>query len=429
LKNHRIIFCLALAFSLIAGIKAYPQKEGDRIIAVVGNDIILESDLQYQVQMYARQNQMTSISSVIAQQIFQQMLTDKIIVAKAEQDSITVKDEEVNRELDYRIKSLIDQVGSEKRIEEVYGMPLVKIRLTLREDLEKKIKADKLKRKKFANAPKVSDKEVQDFFRSLKDSLPPASEEYELFHIYINRKLTDAEKQIAREKSLKILDSIKAGVDFGELAKRNSDDKGSAVNGGDLGFAKKGVYVKEFEEALLSLNINDLTEPVETEFGYHIIRLTEKKGDQYRAQHILVSFPMLESSDLETISYLNKLRDSITAGTLSFEDAAKKYSQDKESALKGGYIGFTPVEKFDSTYTEELKKLEIGVVSKPLRIGNDKNYGYELVKLKSKVPAHALTLETDYDKIKKYATVYRENKLYEEWINELKKTVFVDVKF
>ena len=252
--NIKILKIIILSVFFFTAFNIYAQKEGDRIIAVVGNEIILESDLQYQMQMYARQNNLTSMNPAIAQQLFQQMITDKIILAKALQDSIEVKDEEVNRELDYRLKSLIQQVGSEQRIQEVYGMPLVKIRLTLKEDLVKKMMGDKLKRKKFSNPVKVSDKEVRDFYNSYKDSLPPASEEFELYHIYMSRKLTEAEKQLSKEKAIQISDSIKAGVDFSELAKRNSDDKGSAVNGGDLGLAKKGVFVKEFEEALYSLN-------------------------------------------------------------------------------------------------------------------------------------------------------------------------------
>lgn len=273
----KIYKILILPLFFLAAFNVYAQKEGDRIIAVVGNDIILESDLQYQMQMYARQNNLTSMSPVIAQQIFQQMITDKIILAKAEQDSIEVKDEEVNRELEYRLKSLIQQVGSEERIQEIYGMPLVKIRLTLKEDLIKKMMSDKLRRKKFTSQTKVTDKEVRDFYNDYKDSLPPAPEEFELYHIFKSRKLTEQEKQLSKETALKILDSIKAGIDFSELAKRNSDDKGSAVNGGDLGFAKKGIFVKEFEEALYGLDLNEVSEVVETEFGYHIIKLTEER--------------------------------------------------------------------------------------------------------------------------------------------------------
>lgn len=427
--NKNLLKIILLPLFFLAAYSLYAQKEGDRIIAVVGNDIILESDLQYQMQMYARQNNLTSMSPVLAQQLFQQMLTDKIILAKAEQDSIVVKDEEVNRELDYRLKTLIQQVGSEDRIQEIYGMPLVKIRLTLKEDLIKKMMGDKLKRKKFTNQVKVTDKEVRDFYNDFKDSLPPASEEFEIYHIYKSRKLTDEERQLSKQTALKILDSIKSGVDFSELAKRNSDDKGSAINGGDLGFAKKGIFVKEFEEALYSLDINEVSDVIETEFGYHIIKLTEKKGDQLRSQHILVAYKKLESSDFETIALLNSIRDSINLSKLSFDEAANRYSEDKETNSKGGYIGFVPIEKLDSSYVEQVRALNIGELSKPIKVGDDINYGYEIIKVTAKNEPHKLTLETDFEKIKKYATVLKENKQYEEWIEELKKSIYVDIKF
>lgn len=423
-----IISLLPLIIFAAAGV-SFGQNEGDRILAIVGNDIILESDLQYQLQLYARQNQMTSISPQIAQQIFQQLLTEKIILAKAEQDSIVVKDEEVNKELDYRIKSIVDQVGTEDRVQEIYGMPLVKIKLMLKDDLIKKLKTDKLRRRKFGNPVKVTDKEVREFYQEYKDSIPPVSEEFELSHIYLTRNLTPEEKQAAKDKALKILDSVKSGVDFSDLAKRNSDDKGSAVNGGDLGFAKKGVFVKEFEEALFTLNIGEVSNVVETEYGYHIIKLNEKKGEQYRGQHILVAFQKTEASDFETINKLKAIKDSIVSGKYTFEEAAKKFSQDPESAVKGGYLGFIAVEKLDSAYIEALNKLSTGGISDPVRSGTDKNYGYELVMLKGKNEPHKVSLDTDFERIRKFAQVYKENKAFDEWVEELKKSVYVDVKF
>ena len=428
--NRIRIKILFLSFFILAasGI-ILAQNEGDRILAIVGNEVILESDLQYQIQLYARQNQLTSINPVIVQQIFQQLLTEKIILAKAEQDSIIVRDEEVNKELDYRIKSIVEQVGTEDRIQEIYGMPLVKIKLMLKDDLIKKLKSDKLRRKKFGTPVKVSDKEVRDFYAMYKDSIPDAKEEFELAHIFNSRNLTLAEKQMAKDKALLILDSIKAGVDFSELAKRNSDDKGSAVNGGDLGFARKGVFVKEFEEALFTLNIGDVSNIVETEFGYHIIKLLEKKGEQYRGQHILISFQKLEASDFECIGFLNAVRDSITKGKYTFEEAAKKFSQDPETAPKGGYLGFISVDKLDSAYIDVLKDLNIGEISKPVKSGMDKNYGYEIILLKSKTQPHKVTLETDFDRIRKFAQVYKENKAFDSWVEELKKNIYVDVKF
>lgn len=427
MKQKLFSYLLISVLILISSV-TYAQKEGDRILAVVGYDIILESDFQYQVQLYARQNQLTQISPAIAQQIFQQMLTDKIIYAKAEQDSITVKEDEIGKELEYRIKNMVDQVGSEKKVEEIYGMSIGKIKILLKEDLVKKMKSDKLKRKKFANGIRINDKEVTDFYNKYVDSLPPASEEYELAHIYVQRKITDAEKELAKEKALKILDSLKNGADFSEIAKRNSDDIQSAINGGDLGYSKKGVFVKEFEEALYSLNIGEISDIVQTEYGYHIIKLNEKKGDLVKSQHILVAYPKLESSDLETISFLKDIKQKIEEHKITFEDAAKQYSQDVSSNQKGGYLGLVQIARLDSITLDALKDLDSGAISNPLKTSDDRNYGFEIIKVFKKVPAHKLTLENDFDKIKQVALMFKENTEMEKWIEEIKKDVYVDVK-
>ena len=404
------------------------QKEGDRIIAVVGNDIILESDLQYQVQMYMRQNQMTEITDAMVQQIFQSMVNERIITAKADQDSIIIKPEEINKELDYRIKSLLEQLGSEDKIEQAYGMTMGKIRILLKEDLEKKMKSDRLKRKKFPNGIKATDKEVRDFFEQYRDSLPEASTEYELSHIYVVRTVTDDEKKLAFEKAKIILDSIKNGANFEELAKRNSDDVQSAKQGGDLGFARKGMFVKEFEEVLFNLNPGEISDVVETEYGYHIIKATDKRADQIRSSHILVMYPKLESNDFGTISKLKGIKSDIEAGKITFEDAAKKYSQEKETSDKGGYLGFVPIEKLDSNVVAELKLLSPGQISDPIRVGDSRNYGYELMKIISIRPSHKLSLDTDYDRIKRYAEFFKENSEMDKWMQEIRRTIFIDIK-
>lgn len=427
-NNLKFISLLFLSILIITS-KTYSQKEGDRILAIVGYDIILESDLQYQIQLYARQNQLTQVNPVIAQQIFQQMLTEKIIYARAEQDSITIKEDEVGKELDYRIKNMVNQMGSEKRLEEVYGMSIGKIKLTLKDDLIKKMKSDRLKAKKFHGGVRVTDKEVENFYAKYKDSIPQVSEEYELAHIYMQRKVSEAEKKAAREKAAIILDSIKNGVDFSELAKRNSDDTQSGLNGGDLGYSKKGVFVKEFEEALYTLNVGEVSDLVETEYGYHIIKLNDKKGDQLKSQHILVAFPKFESSDMETITFLKDLKSKIESNTISFEEAAKQYSQDVSTNLKGGYMGFIMIERLDSLTLEAVKVLDTGKISIPLKTSDDRNYGYEIIKVLKKVPTHTATMENDYDRIKKLATMFKENTEMEKWIEELKKSVYVDVKY
>lgn len=418
----------AVLLIIFSGSYAFSQKEGDRVIAVIGNDIITESDFQYQVQLYARQNRLTEINPFIAQQIFQSMLTNKIILAKAEQDSIIVTEDEVLRELDQRLKGMIAQVGSEEKLIEVYGMPLPKIKQLLKEELQKSMKIERLKRKKFQGGIKVSDKEVNEFYKTYKDSLPEQSDEFELAHIIVSRNVSEAEKTAAKNIALELLDSIKDGKDFSELAKKYSGDSMSAIQGGDLGYAKKGTFVKEFEETVFNLKPGEVSGIVETQFGYHIIKLNEKQGDKVRSQHILIKFPKLESSDFETIAFLKELKSRINSGQITFDSAAKEYSEDLTTKLKGGYIGLIPVEQLDSISIEALSSLSPGQISDPVRIGNDDQYGYEIYKLIKQVPAHKLVLPADYEKIKNYAISFKENKEMDDWILQMKETIYVDIR-
>jgi peptidyl-prolyl cis-trans isomerase SurA len=171
-----------------------------------------------------------------------------------------------------------------------------------------------------------------------------------------------------------------------------------------------------------------MSDLVETEFGFHIIKVLEKKGDKIRSAHILITYPRLESSDMESISYLNKIKNEIEIGKLTFEDAAKKYSADVQTAAKGGHIGYVSKDKLDSNVMSELKSIPVNGISNPIRIGDRKNYGYELLKYSDIKPSHKLNIEQDYDKIKRYTEYFKENKEMENWINEIKKFVFVDVK-
>lgn len=405
------------------------QVEGDRIVAVVGNEIITESDFQYQVQLYARQNQLTEISPYIAQQIFQSMLTNKILLAKAEQDSIYASDEEIEKELANRMDNLVSQAGSVERLESAYGLPFARIRNLLKDELRKNIRVEKLKREKFPGGVKVTDNDVKEFFKMYRDSLPDVSEEFEIAHIFLQRKVSDAERSEAMGIAERILDSVKQGVDFSDLARRNSADSGSAVQGGDLGFAKKGTFVKPFEEAAYNLNVGQVSDIVESEFGLHIIKLKEKQGDNIRAQHILIPFPRFESSDLETIAFLNDLKKKIVSGETTFEAAVAEYSQDPFSKTKDGYIGKIPIERLDSNTAEALRMTPKGGITDPLRsVSMGPDYGYEIYKVIDVLPPHKLNLEQDYDRIRKFAESYKENQALEQWIEDIRKFIFVDIK-
>ena len=419
---------IVTAFAIFVSVAAYAQPEGDRIVAIVGNDIITESDLRSQIVLYARQNNLNEISDAVVQTVFQQLLFDKMILAKADQDSVTASDDEIQKQLDYQIKSLVEKFGSEKNLEEAFGGTLAKLKETYRKQIRDKIKIDKVKQDKFGNGITVTKPEVRQFYEQYKDSLPPVPNTYELYQIVRIPKLTEEAKKIAYDKAKLIMDSIKMGIDFSDLARRNSDDSASAVMGGDLGKAKKGTFVKPFEDAAFLLKPGEISDIVETEFGYHIIKLIDKSGDNIRVQHILVKYPHSESADFEEINFLRDLKTKILNGDGNFKQFAVQFSQEKESVVDSGYIGKIPVSQLDSAEILRLKDLPIGGMTDPIKVGDNKNYGYYMYLLKDKVMEHKITLDGDYDLVEKYALSYKEQKLQSQWFEELKKTIYVETK-
>lgn len=416
----------ALLFLLFAGV-IYSQGEGDRIIAIVGNDVILQSDLNFQLYNYMQQNNLQQISNEMVQQVFQNLLTEKLMLAKAEQDSIYIGQEEINKQVEGRLKELIAQFGSEKNLENAYGVTITRIKTLIAEQYERGAKINKVKQEKFGYGITVSKPEVTKFYNDYKDSIPPVPETYELLQIVRIPKITEDAKRMAREKIEKILDSVKSGMDFSDLAKRNSDDSLSAIQGGNLGKAKRGSFVKEFEDAAFLLNPGEVSGVVETEFGYHIIKLIDKTGDIINTQHILVKFPRLEAADFTEINFLKDLKSQVT-NEASFKQLAVLHSQEPKSAADSGFIGKMNVNSMEEAEVTALKDLSPGSVTDPVKVGNDQYYGYYMYYIRSKTPEHTATLETDYQMLEQYALRMKEQKLLNDWVEELKKTIYVDIK-
>jgi len=183
---------LIIIFTLfILAFKANAQKEGDKILAIVGNEIILESDLNYQIMVYARQNNVSQLSDQLVQLVFQNMLTEKILLAKADQDSIEVSEDELQKQLDYRIQTLSQQFGSEKNLEEAYGLTVSKIKSILKDDIKKKMKVERLKQQKFGNMESIGKTEVLKFYDQFKDYISAVPETFELYQIVRTPEITD----------------------------------------------------------------------------------------------------------------------------------------------------------------------------------------------------------------------------------------------
>ncbi len=406
-----------------------PQEEViDRIVAVVDNEIILQSELDFQAAMFASQRGTDPQSPELKKQILTSMIDEKLVYAQAELDSIIITDEEVVQRIDYQIQVLQQQYGSIANIEQMYGMSIEKIKRELRDDVRKNLMVQRLREKNFTFL-EASRREVEEFFVTYKDSLGMIPEKVSIFHIFRNPKTTDRLKKKYKDFAQAVLDSIKQGVSFEELAKKYSEDPGSKAFGGDLGFVKRGVFYPEFEAAAFALEEGELSGVVESPVGYHIIQLMERRGESIHTRHILMKFKTDENADLETIEFLTEIRDSVVNESGTFQLFAKKYSEDKETAPYGGDLGTFFINQVDQQLLDVVSKLKEGEISFPRRIeyGQD-TYGYHIVFLKSRIPQHPPSLDEDYVEIKRLADELKKQKEYEEWIKELKKKIYWEVR-
>lgn len=417
----KILMLLFVAVSLQAQVL-------DKVIAVVDNEIILKSELEFRVNMEAAQRNMNPADSTLRRAILNSLIEEKLMYAQAEMDTIKVTDEQVTQQLEYQINYFIQQYGSREKLEQVYGMPIEKIKRSLHDDTKKNLMAQMLQQKKFGQI-ESSRKEVEEFFSTIQDSLPVVQQKFQIFHIFQNPKTGERIKQKAKEFAKLLLDSIKAGADFSTLAKKYSDDTGSQQAGGDLGFQKRGLLVPEFEAAAYALAPNQLSGIVESPFGYHIIQLIERRGDAIHARHILIKVKADDEADLRCIEFLNEIRDSMVRKVNTFEYYAKKYSDDKENARFGGEIGTFEQSQLDKALTDVIYKLKEGDISYPKRIEIDRNtYGYHLVKLAQRIPEHKANLDLDYPEIKRLADYAKKQKLYSKWMKEIKEKIFWEIR-
>jgi peptidyl-prolyl cis-trans isomerase SurA len=427
-NNKSITLSLISIFLCVAPYFALAQQTVlDRIVAVVGKECILLSDLNDKVDFYVFNNRVDPNTPALKERVLDEMVNEKLIFAKALEDTtISVSDDEVTNQLDALVTQQVQQAGSEKRLEEIYHMPISRMKLEWRDEQRKELMKQKLIDAKFREI-KASRSEVEDLFAQYKDSLPKVQEELEIYHIFKLPKVSEAARSKVRLKVQVILDSIKAGGDFADFARRYSEDPGSAVGGGDLGFVRRGQFLKEFEEAVFALKENQFADIVETSLGLHIIQLLERRGESVRVRHILFKIERDVAEIDSTIAFLKGLKDSILQGA-SFSELAKQYSEDKESGPLGGLLGKLTVDQFDKSLLRTVSTMKEGDISDPVEVAYGLSTGYHIVYLKRRIPEHSMNLNNDWQRLEQLATAYKKNQEYQKWITQLRKEMYWDIR-
>jgi peptidyl-prolyl cis-trans isomerase SurA len=417
---------IILSLALLIPLSLSAQTLIDRIVAVVDKEIITESELNERVAFLAMQNHLDPNQASLRAQVLDGMVSEKLVLAQALIDSVEVTDDEVTRGLDQQIANFVRQVGSEQRVEQMYGKSIARIKREYRTEIKNQMLVQRIRQQREASIS-VTHREVEDFFASFKDSLPQVPEEFELSHIYIVPKPDTSVEAKTRQIMQSILDSIRAGGDFADYAKRYSTDPGSATSGGDLGWEKRGVFVREFEETAFALKEGEISDIVKTQFGFHIIQLLGRRGESVHVRHLLMKIDKGPASDSAAVDTLRSIRMRVLNGE-SFSKLASKYSEDEDTKSVGGDLGPLTVDQLQSDFAAQIKGMKAGEISEPERTVVGSSYGFHIIWMRKRTPPHAIGIQNDFKRLEQLALYMKRNKQNADWLDELKKTIFVDIR-
>jgi peptidyl-prolyl cis-trans isomerase SurA len=436
--NKLIATQLLLVLGLFVSLKSSGQgQQGvslDKIIARVDNHYILNSELEDMYNQYKTEGRTAPEKC----QLLESLIINKMLLAKAEIDSVVVDDKEVDGELDAKMGYMIQRFGSEKNIVEAYGKSIDNLKNELRQQVKEQKVVEKMQRTISGNV-KITPNEVRKFFNAIpKDSLPYIPSEVEIGHIVKLGTVTREQKDKLRQQLVELKQRAEKGEDFATLAQIYSEDLGSAKNGGDLGFAKRGAMVPEFEGAALALKPGEMSEPIESQYGFHLIKMVETRGAEYHARHILLRPDYNKGTDMsQAIRSLDSLRNLIKVDTLKFAKAALDNSDDKMTAESGGLIQdrntgaskLTLDASMDPALYFAIDTMKVGDISAPVSYRTeDGSSAMRIIWYKSKSEPHTANLRDDYEKMAQIVLSNKRNNALEEWFKKAQGDVFISIE-
>ncbi len=430
-----IIFCFAVAFVSVGTAKA--QDNGgfvvDEIIAKVDNYIVLKSELDRSYQDYLANGGTQSEEAKC--QYMAMLLRNKLMMAKADIDSVVVLDAEVDMNTQNRIDMILSQSGnSEVQLEAIYGKAMDQIKLELRDQIKEQMVVREME-KTITKDLAVTPAEIRKFFSRIpSDSLPYFSAEVEVAQIVRKAKVSESQKDEIKKQLMDIRQQLVAGEDFATLAKKYSDDPSVTYNGGSMNWVGRGQMVPEFEAMAFKLKVNEISMPVETQYGFHIIQLLDKRGNEYNSRHILMSPTPSEQDIRDATHFLDSIRTLIVADSMKFEKAAKEFSDDVDTKGNGGF--FTdddggqriPVDQLDPIIFFKLDSMKVGDVSNPITYRTDDlKDAVRILYYKSRVNPHEASLKEDWHRIQMATMNEKKNRILQKWFEKAKKDVFINL--
>lgn len=409
------IFCAAFSFGVHA------QNMIDKVIAVVGDEVILSSNVDMLYYQYVSQGQ--PVTDDFKCTILKNLLEEKLLLHQAKVDSVDINEDEIGDELDRRIRYFMQMFGSQEKLEDYYEKSIIQIKDEFREDIKNQLLTNKVKGS-ITQHVNVTPREVNAYFESIpKDSLPYYNAQVEVGQVVIQPEISDMQDSIARKKILDLKARADKGENFSTLALLYSQDPGSAAKGGELGFMQRGSLVPEFEEVAYQLKKDEVSDIVKSEFGYHIIQMIQRRGESVNVRHILIK-PKVTAIELNAAEKkLDSIRSLVIANTMTFEKAVGLYSDDELTKASGGMFmnqasanNSFDMDELEPTVYFNIEKLKPGEYSKVMLFTTPRgSQAYRFLFLKSETEPHQASLKTDYEKIKQLAINERKEQKINDW--------------
>ena len=432
------LLVVLLAFSPAQKAVAQNDEEViDEIVAVVGEYIVLRSEVDGIVLRFLQQQQM-EYSEELWLTALNQLIDQRVLAIHAKRDTnIVVSDDQVEQALDQRIDQITAQMGGVSQLEQIYGKSSLEIRSDLREDLRDQLLADQFQGVKI-NSIKTTPSEVREWFQQFPaDSLPTMPEVVRLSHIVRYPTLNEEAKDYARELVSSLRDSVLAGsFTLEEAAMAFSQDEGSKNNGGRYEASRLRELVPEFAAVASRANIGELSQVFESPYGFHVLRVNERRGDIVDFNHVLIQIDEDKADPTEAIALLTQVRDSILTNEMPFELMARRHSEEEISNKLGGRVlnyssgeRDLPFEALNFTWRTTINSIEVGEISEPAEVELlDGKKAYHIIRLQRRVPEHRVDIQTDYERIESLALQDKQNRVLSEWLEELRQDVYVEMR-
>lgn len=428
-------FLIASALTLAWG-NALAQDNGfvvDKIIAKVDNYIVLKSELETAYQAYLSEGNPNSQEAKC--ELFNRLIINKLMVAKAEIDSVVVSDAEVDGNTEQRMGMILQNSGnSPEQLERAYGKTLEQIKVELRDQIREQLVAREMTNV-ITKDITVTPAEIKRFFNKIPtDSLPFYSSDVEVAQIVRTARVSASQEEEARKKLMDIRERLLKGENFTELAMKHSEDPSAQYNGGEMGYVGRGFMVPEFEAQAFKLKPGEISQPFKSPFGFHVMQLIDRRGNEYNSRHILISAVPSDEDIALAEKFLDSVRTRIINDKLKFEQVAKEISDDANTKGLGGFFtdddGSTRISMrdIDPVVYLNIDTMKVGNISKPLRYRTDD--GKEAVRIlffKTKLPPHVANLKDDWSRIQSAALAEKKDIALDKWFNKARQDVFINI--